>query len=83
VTKGGRSPTGVARPASAHFPLGPCVWRSKRLGQHLILRDRKDQPLPGLHINDRQMRRRNLELEAAINKLDKYQLPPLTQIGRE
>jgi IstB-like ATP binding protein len=37
--------------------------------------------LPGLHINDRQMRRRNLELEAAISKLDKYQLPSLDDIA--
>src|SRR5215207_8751208 len=56
MTKGGRSPTGVARPASAHFLWRLRVWRSKRRGQHLILRHRKDQRLPGLHINDRQMR---------------------------
>jgi hypothetical protein len=37
--------------------------------------------LPGLHINDRQMRRRNLELEAATNKLDTYQLPILDDIA--
>jgi len=52
---------GVARPELqdqrwATSLWGLCVWRSKRLSQHLILRHRKDQRLPGLHINDRQMR---------------------------
>lgn len=55
MTKGGRSLTGVATPASAHLLWRLRVWRSKRAGQHLILRHRKDQRLPGLHINDRQM----------------------------
>lgn len=56
VDEGGRSPIGVARSASAHFLWGLCDRRSKRPGQHLILRHRKDHRLPDLHINDRQMR---------------------------